>query len=281
MKPLTTLLILFLFSLKASCAAAPAAPAAGTAPQESETQKVAKITGRTQSKISALVFAAQLHESKSEYKAALDAYEKIWNIYKADPGLGPESARAAWAKAKISLLESRLLKKADAEKNAQEALRIVQGLSPDWDINEANYLVMAREILKAVLGKNMPAPGKTPLRDPILKPFVVCDLEDIKQSEKLLQELLAESEKNKDFTSQKYCKRAIFLANIYTIQKKYTLAAPLFKKAIPAIEKRAGKNSIELSQAISNYGYMLKQQGNEAQAQEQLKRLIQIFRVHT
>lgn len=264
---------LALFLLIAATAMVPALSAAEQA--ESGQAQIEQITGRSQSQASALVFSAQLDEAKSEYKKALDTYQELLNIYTKDPGLGADSARAAWALAKMSYCQARLGRIEQAAKSAKDSLNAMSGLNASNTPKDTNYLVTARELCRAVLGKSMPG-SAAKQKNPALKPFVLCDLENMDESAKLVKQILARSEKTKESSSLEYAKRTLFLANVYTIKKRYAEAEPLFKKALAAFEKRSGKMSPYLIEPLSNYGYMLEQSGRKTEAEQVLSRLATI-----
>lgn len=239
----------------------------------SELPSVEKVTGREQSKSSALSFSAGLLEAKGDYKSALDNYQKILEIYKNDPGIGANSARAAWAMSKIAVVQNKAGKKEDAARKCKEALALIDGQTPDNNPDEGNYIVMTRQNCLMVLDKDMPP--KSPPHAPkvTLKPIAVSEIEDLDEREKQVAELLSLSAKKKDNSSQEYLKRALYLANIYTLKKKYKDAEPLFKKVISALEKKFGKSSAALLNPLSNYGYMLSQAGRKLEAETLLKRM--------
>ena len=266
-------------SLKLSAVVLLAFVFAGVLPGEAQTQaeinQVASITKREQTNASALNFIASLSLTKGDYKKAETCYKKILDIYKNDPGVGQKSAKYAMYMSKIALCQTRLDQKAEATKNSKEALGIIAGQTPRNNPDEGNFIIMTRQNCVQILGKDMPAPGPPKTPAPQLKSIPLSDIANLHEREKQAVLFVSRAEK-KGKSSKVYMKDVLYLANIYTLEKKYTLADPLFQKALQIADKKFGKNSLELQTPLSNYGYMLMQTGNTNAAQGILSRMQQI-----
>lgn len=214
---------------------------------------------------------AALAESKGEYKKARDNYNKILDIYKSDPGIGTESARYAYIMAKSAVCENRQGDKTLAAKKCKEAITIANG-NFDNSASENNYRIMTRQTCATVLGKDLPAASKAEPKAITLqfKPIATSDIHDLAKRELEVKKFIAEDKKASAVVQMK---RNLYLANIYTLEKKYLLAEPLFKKVIANVEKKYGKHSPQLLTPLSNYGFLLKQQGKQKEADAVLKRM--------
>lgn len=279
-------------------------PSSSYAQSTAEIDQVTKLTKRVQTKGSALAFLGGIAESKGDYKKARDNYKKMLEIYKNDPGIGPNSARYAYALSKIALCDNKIdTLKADASKVCKEALAIIEGQTPDTNPGEGNYVVMTRQNCAMILGKGMPAQSTPRPPQVQLKCIPSSEISDLAYNEKTARAALSSCEKvikgatpavlkstaagsgkaSKEVKNalveaakKDYLRQELYLANICTLEKKYSDAEPLFKKVIAAIESKFGKNSPQLLTPLSNYGYMLKESGKEDAAEEVLKRLQQV-----
>lgn len=248
-------------------------PAMALAESATDLSAVEKVTGRVQTKASGLSFSSAMLEGKGDYKKALENYKQLLEIFKNDPGLGPDSARYAWALSKTAICQNKLQNKPEAQKLCKEALALIDGLTPDNSPIDGNYLILTRQNCLIVLDKEMPP--KSPARNPKqkLKSIVACDIDNLQEEENQLKQIIATEAKKKGKLSAEQMNNWLYLANIYTLEKKYTEAEPLFKKAMAAQEKQYGKTGEKLLPALSNYGFMLKQAGKEKEAQLILKRM--------
>lgn len=248
-------------------------PAPVKAESSTDLSAVEKVTGRVQTKVSGLSFAAAMLEAKGDYKKALENYKQLLEIFKNDTGLGPDSARYAWALSKIAVCQNKLQNKPEAQKLCKEALSLIDGLTPDNSPTDGNYIILSRQNCLIVLDKEMPpnSPPKNPKQK--LKSIVACEIENLQEEENQLKQVLAAEAKKKAKTSTGQINNWLYLANIYTLEKKYAEAEPLFKKSIAGLEKQSGKTSEKLLPALSNYGFMLKQAGKEKEAELVLKRM--------
>lgn len=242
---------------------------------QAEIEQVTNLTRRAQTNASTLTFVASLAESKGDNKKALDSYNKLLGIYKIDPGIGPGSAKCAWILSKIALCQNKIEQKQEAAKTCKEALAIIEGQSPENNPAEGNYVIMTRQNCSIVLGKDMPPPAPPKKPEPQLKTIPQSDISDLNAQEKRTSELFSSLQK-KEPASDKTVNCELYLANLYTLQKKNQDAEPHFKKVIAALEKKHGKKSANLLTALSNYGYMLKQAGREKEAQDIVNRMKQL-----
>ncbi|MBX9690316.1 MAG: tetratricopeptide repeat protein [Candidatus Obscuribacterales bacterium] len=233
---------------------------------------VAKITKREQTKSSCLAFLAGQSETMGDYKKAIDRYNALSEIYKNDPGIGIESVKYAWALSKVALCKSKMTQKDEAVKQSKEALKVIDGLSLNRIAADGPYLTMCRDNCKAVLGKEMPPPAPLKAVKAELRCIPVSDIPDLSRREKEAETLVKSSGKQEP-KSLNHLSDQLYLANIYTLEKKYDSAEALYKQVISGIESKAGKNSKSLLQPLSNYGYMLKQSNREAEANANLKRM--------
>jgi tetratricopeptide (TPR) repeat protein len=247
----------------------------GWAQTQSEINQVSTITKREQTNASALNFIASLSLTKGDYKKAESCYKKILDIYKNDPGVGPKSAKYAMYMSKVALCQTRLDQKADAIKTSKEALSIISGQTPRNNPEEGNFIIMTRQNCTQILGKDMPPQGPPKAPAPQLKSIPLSEIANLHEREKQAVLFVSRAEK-KGKSSKAYMKDVLYLANIYTLEKKYSLADPLFQKSLQIAEKKFGKNSMELQTPLSNYGYMLMQTGNTNAAQGILSRMQQI-----
>ena len=263
MKPLISVLALLLIAALPAWSQTPA-----------EMARVKKLTKRPQTKASSLLVLAGLAESKGDYKKAKEYYGTLLDIYKNDPGVGPDSPRCAYMIAKQGQCEKRVGNKAEAEKKANEALAMVKDYH-GTDSKENNYVLMTRQNCSIIMGKALPAPAKAKsIPVPQFKTIPSSDIQDLAQEEKQVKEFMAEHLKKKlDPASPEQMKRILYLANVYTLEKKYSQAEPLFKQVIANIEKKSGKHSPQLLSPLSNYGFLLKQQGKIQESNEVLKRM--------
>ncbi len=236
----------------------------------SELAQVDKITGREQTQASSLAFLAAMAEAKKDYKKAKSCYLRLLEIYKADPGIGVKAPRYAWVLSKLAICDEKLADLNAAKSKSQEALAIIAGQTPDSNPEESNYIVMTRENCRTILGNKLPATVPAGSVDPGFKTIPLSEIKDLAAREKQVKDLLS---KSKDMSSPEQLKRALYLANVYTLEKKYADAEPLFKLVINETEKQSGKNSPLLLTPLSNYGYLLKQQGKKREAEAVLKRM--------
>lgn len=265
MKTSNSLIALFLIAMALSAGT----PSWSQTP--AELARVKKITKNTrQTKSSSLLMLAGLAEAKGDYKKAKDYYGKILTIYKNDPGIGPASAKYAYMMAKEAQCDFRVGKKDLAIKRCKEALAIAEARRSDP--KEYNFFLGTRQACGIVLGKNMPKSGKVAAKIPVpeLKTIPSSDIHDLAEREKEVKKFMAQ---DKSQSSPEQVKRTLYLANVYTLEKKYSNAEPLFKKVISDIEKKNGKFSPQLLTPLSNYGYLLKQQGKQQEADAVLKRM--------
>lgn len=241
---------------------------------QAEIDQVTTITKRVQTNCSALIFIAGLAQTNGDYKKAESCYKKILDLYKTDPGIGPKSAKYAWILSRIALCDLKLEENSKAAKQSKEALVIIDGQTPDNNPDEGNFIIMTRQNCAVILGKSMPplVPAKPPeLR---LKSIALTEIPNLKEREKQVQGFLHTAEQKKSGSA--YMKDLLYLANVYTLEKKNTEAEPLFKRAISLAEKKSGKNSPELLTPLANYGYLLQQAGKQKEAGEILSRMEQI-----
>lgn len=249
-------------------------PALGQTARELE--QVSSVTKRAQSNASALIFVANLAEAKGEYKKAIDSYNKLLNIYKSDPGIGASSAKCAWLISKVAVCYNKMERKPDATKKCKEALAIFDSEAYDNNPSDESFAAMARENCAAILGKEMPPAPPVRTAEARFRIIPLSDFADLSESEKQVKERLSLLQK-KESSSLRTLKGQIYLADIYTLEKKYTDAEPLFKKAIAGMQKKLGKNDRQLVEPLSNYGYMLQAVGKQKEADDVLKRMQQII----
>lgn len=249
-----------------------AAPA--FAQTKAEIDQVAAITKTEQTKFSALNFIADLALTRGDHKKAQSCYKKILDIIKSDPGVGPKSAQYAMYMSRLALSELKLEQKDDARKMSKDALALIEGQTPDNNPSEGNFILMTRQNCKLVLGKDTPPPGP-PKPPPLeLKSIPLLSIANLAKREEQVSKYMNEAEKNlksrnaeiRHKANTAYMKDLLYLANIYTLEKRTAEAEPMFKKVIPLVEKKSGKNSQELITALSNYGYCLVRAGKTNEA---------------
>ncbi len=243
---------------------------------QDEMDLVSRITKKPQTKASTLSFLAALAEGKGERRKAVDSYNKLLAIYKSDPGIGDKSPKVAWVISKIGVVEMKFERKEEACTKCKEALRMVEGLTPGNSPGDGNYLLMIKQNCTPILGEDMPAPGPAKPLVARLKCIPSSDIPDLAEEEKLVKEHLAKEGK-KEKNPIVHARTLLYLANIYTLEKKYKDAEPLFKKSISIIEKHSNRTSPKLIDPLSNYGYMLQQAGKQAEADAVLARLSKLI----
>lgn len=241
-----------------------------------ELEQVSALTKRTQSSASALLFVANLAEAKGDYKKAIESYNKLVGIYKGDPGIGANSAKCAWLISKVAACYNKMERKSDAAKKCKEALAIIDSESYDNNPSDESFAAMTRENCSPILGKEMPPAPPAKTAEAKFRIIPLCDFADISESEKQVKERLSILQK-KEPSALRTLKGQIYLADIYTLENKYTEAEPLFKKSIAGLQKKLGKNDRDLVEPLSNYGYMLKAAGKQKEADDVLKRMQQII----
>jgi tetratricopeptide (TPR) repeat protein len=238
--------------------------------------QVNTLSRRLPTSCAALIFIAGIAQGKGEYKKAENCYKKVLDIYKNDPGIGAKAPKYAWILSRIALCQSRSGNKTEAAKQSKEALALVDGLIPDrCSGEEGNFVITVRQNCEMILGKDMPPPGPPRTLPLELKTIPASDIANLEETEKQTKECLRQAEK-KNKASSASMKDMLYLANIYTLEKKNKQAEPLFKKSITLAEKIYGKNASELIDPLSNYGYLLQETGRQKQAEALLKRMQQI-----
>lgn len=234
-----------------------------------EIKEVRKVTHTEQPLAASYLVLAALAETKGQWKKARAYYEKILDIYKNDPGIGTNSARYAYILSKAASCDKRLGEKDLANKKCQDALAIVNSKNFSDNIKEHNYDLMTRDTCAAVIGK-APAKKQEPKSLPELTTIAASDIKDLAEREKQVKLYMA-NEKNKNSAEQ--MNRRIYLANVYTLEKKFDLAEAQFKQILRDIESKEGKHSPRLLTPLSNYGFMLKQQGKQKESDLCLERM--------
>jgi tetratricopeptide (TPR) repeat protein len=287
------------FLILSGCSILASAPA--FAQSKAEIDQVTNITKHVQTNYSALTFLADLAETKGDYKKEESCNNKILEIYKTDPGIGTKSARYAMVLSKIAHCDLLLNKRDEAAKNCKEALGIIDGMTDSNNPDEFNYVLMTKETCRQVMGKSMPQSGPPKAQALVLKPIPTSEIANMQDREKQVKTFMQNREKQiqyltllsegkarakgikrKEAASKleaaklAYMKDMLYLANIYTLEKKYTLADPMFTKSLALIEKKTGKISAELMTPLSNYGYFLAQAGRKTEADTVLYRMQQI-----
>lgn len=238
--------------------------------------QVSSITKRAQSEATALLFVANLAETKADYKKAIESYNKLLSIYKSDPGIGPNSAKCAWVVSKIALCYSRLARREDAAKKCKEALAILNADTYDNNPADDGFAAMARDNCSPILGKEMPPASPAKPVEARLRIIPLSNFVDIAESEKQVKEAVGLMQKKEASAFRTY-RGQLYLADIYTLEKKYTDAEPLFKKSIAGLQKKLGKDDKQLVEPLSNYGYMLQAAGKQQEADNVLKRIQKII----
>jgi tetratricopeptide (TPR) repeat protein len=241
-----------------------------------ELDQVSTITRRAQSNASALLFVANLAEAKGDYKKAIESYNKLSGIYKSDPGIGPNSAKCAWLVSKVAICYNKLERKEEAAKKCRESLAILSADTYDGNPADEGFAVMARENCSPILGKEMPAAAAAKPAQAKLHIIPACDFADIAESEKQVKDQLSVLQK-KEPSGFRTLKGQLYLADIYTLEKKYAEAEPLFKKTISGLQKKFGKGDQQLLEPLSNYGYMLQAAGKQKEADDVLKHMQEII----
>ncbi len=257
------------FTLISVAGAASASAESNTGLSPTEIKEIKKVTKSEQTMAGSYLVLAALAESKGQWKKARSYYEKILEIYKTDPGIGTRSARYAYYLSKSASCDKRVGDKDAAQKKVQESLSIVNGKDFSSNTKEHNYELMTRDTCALVIGK---APEKKPAQKPLpeLTTIAASDIKDLAERERQVKEYMA-TEKNKNSPEQ--MNRRIYLANVYTLEKKYDLADAQFKQILRDIETKQGKHSPQLLTPLSNYGFLLKQQGKQKEADAILNRM--------
>lgn len=242
---------------------------------QAELDQIKSITKRAPTNCSTLVLTASLALTNMDYKKAESCYNKVLDIYKSDPGLGPRSVKYAWVLSRLALCKMRSGQKTESLRLCKEALAIIDSQNVGANASEDTYIITTRENCEQVLGKGSTveaAPKLPPLQ---LKSIPLSDIADIKQQEKQTRERLSKV-CGRGKTGSAYTRELLYLANIYTLEKKSREAEPLFKEAISRVEKESGKNSPALLSPLSNYGYLLVQLQRHREATALLARMQKI-----
>lgn len=231
--------------------------------------------GRPQTKSSTCSYIAGACEGAGKYTTAIEYYNKMLKIYADDPGLGPECPKYWWIVTKIALCEKALGHTAAAQASCKNALSHLSNRNPREENYDADYLSGIQENCSIILGTEATLPKPSNTWTPKLQSIAASEISNLSQREKDVLEFV-NSSKQKGLINSRYVAELLYLANIYTLENKYTLAEPIFKEVISMAEQSTGKNNPSLLRPLSNYGYMLKRQGRISEADTILKRMYQI-----
>lgn len=243
---------------------------------------VTKTVGRKQTPASTLSFLAGSEQGQRKFTQAITRYEAMLKIYAADPGLGKDCPKYAWGLARKAQCLKALGKDKDAIADSKRAIEIVSDFPPKVYPAEKTYVNDAIDFAASVIGTDAVVKyfkSKRPLRRPTaLKPIAASEIADIaERTTKTKATVAAMAKDNPD-----YYLETLYLANLYTLQKKYAIAEPLFKSVIEWSNKNfAGKDNRSLLVPLSNYGYMLQQSGRVDEARNIAAKLRELDEVIT
>lgn len=248
-----------------------AAPYAVQAQTDQQVAAVAKQLGRPQTKASTLSFMAGFNQQQGKFVDAVKCYDAMLKIYAYDPGIGADSPKYAWALARRALVLQQLGKREEAQKSAKEALALITGLTPQNSPEDGDYLRSVINDAAVVVGKEpvlavLKAKGRPPSAK--LKPIAASEIPDLNARVAEVQKAVA------DKKAPGYMQNSLYLANLYTLQKKYDLAEAKFKEVLAYAE--AQKKPGLLITPLRNYGYMLKVANRIKEATDVQKRLEKI-----
>lgn len=224
-----------------------------------EIELVTKTMGRKQTPASTLSFLAGTAQGHGKFAEALSCYDRMLKIYAADPALGNESPKYGWGLARRSQCLKALGRDEEALADSKRAIEIVSDYPPKIFPVEASYVNGAIDCAVSVMGTSAVVEyfkAKKPRRPSVkLKPIAGSEIADIDERTQQTKQKLAALAKD----DREYFMQALYLANLYTLQKKYDLAEPLFKQVIDWSRKQNSERYLMVP--LSNYGYMLVQSG--------------------
>lgn len=234
---------------------------------------------------------------EGRFEQAADYYQKMAAIYASDPGLGLDSVKYAWAltwqaravneagKANRSQKPEQTLASSQTRTQALElcrkALAIIGGQTPENNHYDALYLREIKDNTDSVMGESEAEaerkkhPEMTP---PKLAGLAISEIPDVKVQ---IAQTKRTVHKHADSTGKHDragMKEVLYLANLYTLDKDYAEAEPLFKEVLSFAESQYGHEHAMLLTPLANYGYMLKEAGRASEAQAVHTRLIAIWK---
>lgn len=235
---------------------------AALAQTQKEIDFVAERMKKPQTPSSTLAYLAGNAQGRGDWTEALSRYDAILKIYAADPGLGNECPKYAWALARRAQCLKALGRDKEANAESHRALDIVFYYPPKLYRAERSYVLNTIEFTTSVIGTDEVSKhfaGKLPFRRRTkLMPVARSEIADVPGRISETKAILATMSKS----HPEYYANVLDLANLSGIQKEYSLAEPRFKEVIDwAKTNFAGKDDRYLLVPLSRYGYMLMEAG--------------------